>query len=107
LRVLDKFRTASNAEGREWLTGFMGDLDKWTRAHNLGGWRYELKCSNMAKSFNKLLLGIRGMPVNAIVQFTFYKLVAWFNERHAYALHLQSEGKRWPPKQQAFLDKAK
>ena len=31
--------------------------------------------SNMAESFNKLLLGIRGMPVNAIVQFTFYKLV--------------------------------
>jgi hypothetical protein len=34
----------------------------------------------MAESFNKLLLGIRGMPVNAIVQFTFYKLVAWFND---------------------------
>ena len=50
------------------------------RAHNTVGWRYEFQCSNMAESFNKLLLGIRGMPVNAIVQFTFYKLVAWFND---------------------------
>jgi hypothetical protein len=47
----------------------------------------------MAESFNKLLLGIRGMLVNAIVQFTFYKLVAWFNDQHAHALQLQSEGK--------------
>jgi hypothetical protein len=104
---LDKVRTTSNTKGRQWLTGLMGDLDKWTRAHDLDGWRYEFKCSNMVESFNKLLLGIRGMPVNAIVQLTFYKIVAWFNERHACALHLRSEGKRWPPKQQAFLDKAK
>jgi hypothetical protein len=61
----------------------------------------------MAESFNKLLLGIRGMPVNAIVQFTFYKLIAWFNDRHAHALQLQSEGKIWAPTPQAHLDKAK
>jgi hypothetical protein len=40
-RVLDKVRTTSNAEGRQWLMGLMGDLEKLTRAHNLGGWRYE------------------------------------------------------------------
>jgi hypothetical protein len=61
----------------------------------------------MAKSFNKLLLGIHGMPVNAIVQFTFYKLVAWFNDRHAHALQLQSEGKIWALTPHAHLDKAK
>jgi hypothetical protein len=32
-----------------------------------------------------------------LVQFTFYKLVAWFNDRHAHALQLQSEGKIWAP----------
>jgi hypothetical protein len=85
----------------------MGDLDKWTRAHDLGGWRYEFQCNNMAESFNKLLLGIHGMSVNAIVQFTFYKLVAWFNDRHTHALYLQSERKRWPPKQEAHQEKAK
>jgi hypothetical protein len=45
----------------------MRDVEKWTRAHNTGGWRYEFQCSNMAESFNKLMLGIHGMPENAIV----------------------------------------
>uniref|UniRef100_K3ZDK6 SWIM-type domain-containing protein n=1 Tax=Setaria italica TaxID=4555 RepID=K3ZDK6_SETIT len=36
------------------------------RAYDVGGWRYEFQCSNMVESFNKLLLGIRAMPVNAI-----------------------------------------
>ena len=38
---LEQVRAASNAEGRQWLTGLMRDLEKWTRAHNAGGWRYE------------------------------------------------------------------
>uniref|UniRef100_K3XRS8 MULE transposase domain-containing protein n=1 Tax=Setaria italica TaxID=4555 RepID=K3XRS8_SETIT len=77
------------------------------RAHDAGGWRYEFQCSNMAKSFNKLLLGIHAMLVNAIIQFTFYKPVAWFNDRHAYALKLQSVGEKWPPKPKEHLEKAK
>ena len=60
----------------------------------------------MAESFNKLLLVIRGMPVNAIVQFTFYKLVAWFNDRHAHTLKLRSHGEIWTPKSKAHLEKA-
>jgi hypothetical protein len=36
-RKLEKVRTASNAEGRQWLTGLMRDVDKWTRAHDAGG----------------------------------------------------------------------
>ena len=81
----------------------MRDLDKWTRSHDAGGWRYEFQCSNMAESFNKLLLGIRGMPVNAIVEFTFYRLVAWFNERHAKAEALQVAGERWAEKPKRHL----
>jgi hypothetical protein len=71
---LEKIITTSNAEGRQWLSGLMKDVDKWTRAHDKGGWRYEFQCSNMVESFNKLLFGIRAMHVNAIVIFSFYKL---------------------------------
>jgi hypothetical protein len=84
----------------------MRDLEKWTRAHDAGGWRYEFQCSNIAESFNKLLLGIRDMPVNAIVQFTFYKLVVWFNDRHAHVMKLQSDGEIQAPKPKAHLEKA-
>ena len=46
-KKLEQVRTASNAEGRQWLTGLMRDLEKWTRAHDADGWRYEFQCSNM------------------------------------------------------------
>jgi hypothetical protein len=49
---LEKLRVATNAEDRDWLTGLMPELEKWTRAHDLGGWRYEFQCSNMAESFS-------------------------------------------------------
>jgi hypothetical protein len=38
------------------------------------------------------------MPINAIVSFAFYKLVAPFNARHAHAMSLQSDQGRWAPK---------
>jgi hypothetical protein len=50
--------------------------EKSTRAHDDGGQRYEFQTSNMVESFNNFLKGIRAMPVNAIVSFTFYKRVA-------------------------------
>ena len=85
---LEQLKTATNAEGRQWLRGLMREPEKWTRAYDDGGWRYEFQTSNMAGSSNSVLKGIRAMPINAIVSFTFYRLVAWFNERHAQAMAL-------------------
>jgi transposase-like protein len=104
---LEQLKTATNAEGRQWLLGLMREPEKWTRAHDNGGWRYEFQTSNMAESFNSVLKGIRAMPVNAIVSFTFYRLVAWFNDRHAQALQLQSNNMKWAPRAKKHLDKAK
>ena len=61
----------------------------------------------MAESFNSVLKGIRAMPVNAIVAFTFYRLVAWFNERHTQAMTLRSKNQSWAPKPNRHLQKAK
>jgi hypothetical protein len=58
----------------------MKAVDKWTRAHDEGGWRYVLQCCNMAKSFNKMFLGIHAMPVNATIIFSFYKLNEFFTD---------------------------
>ena len=81
--------------------------EKWTRAYDNGGWRYEFQTSNMAESFNSVLKGIHAMPVNAIVSFTFYRLVAWFNEIHAQAMALQRNNQAWAPKPLKHLEKAK
>ena len=85
----------------------MREPEKWTRAYDDGGWRYEFQTSNMAESFNSVLKCIHAMPVNAIVSFTFYRLVAWFNERHAQAMALQRNNQAWAPKPLKHLEKAK
>jgi hypothetical protein len=66
----------------------MREPEKWSRAYDEGGCRYEFQTNNMAESFNSVLKGIRAMPVNAIVSFTFYRLVAWFNDRYSEAMAL-------------------
>jgi hypothetical protein len=38
---LEQVKIATNAEGRQWLRGLMREPEKWTRAYDDGGWRYE------------------------------------------------------------------
>jgi hypothetical protein len=73
---LKELTNATNAEGKNWIAGFLREPQEWTRAYDEGGWRFEFQTSNMAESFNSVLKGIRDMSVNAIVTFTFYRLVA-------------------------------
>jgi hypothetical protein len=68
---LKEIKDATNAEGKNWIAGLLREPKKWTRAYDEGGWWFEFQTSNMAESFNSVLKGIRGMPVNAIVTFTF------------------------------------
>jgi hypothetical protein len=104
---LKELKDATNAEGKNWIAGLLREPQKWTRAYDEGGWRFEFQTSNMAKSFNSVLKGIRGMPVNAIVTFTFYRLMAWFNDRHAQTKATQTRGQRWAPKPTSHLNNAK
>jgi hypothetical protein len=73
---LEQLKTTANTKGRQWLRGLMREPEKWTRAYDDGGWRYEFQTSDMVESFNSILKGIRAMPVNVIVSFTFYRLIA-------------------------------
>jgi hypothetical protein len=84
----------------------MREPENWSRAYDNGGRRYVFQTSNMAESFNIVLKGIRAMPVNAIVSFTFYRLVAWFNDRYSQAMALQSKNQLWVPKPMRHLAKA-
>jgi len=85
---LQKLKTTTNGQGRQWLRGLLREIEDWCRAYDDGGWRWESQTSNMAESFNSVLKGIRGMPVTGIVAFTFSRLVEWYNKRHAQGLAL-------------------
>ena len=57
------------------------DLDKWTQAHD-GGRHYEAMTTNISECFNGVLKGTRGLPIAAMVEFIWCKLVAYFHDRH-------------------------
>ena len=68
------------------------DLDKWTQLHD-GGYRYGAMTTNVSECFNGVLKGARGLPIVAMVEFTWSKLVAYFYDRHKEITHDLSKGK--------------
>ena len=70
------------------------DLDTWTQSHD-GGRCYRAMTTNISKCFNGVLKGARGLPIAAMVKFTWCKLVAYFHDRHKEITFDLSEGKVW------------
>ena len=56
------------------------DLDKWTQSHD-GGRRYKAMTTNISECFNGVLKGAHGLPIAAMVEFIWCKLVAYFHNR--------------------------
>jgi hypothetical protein len=52
---LEQLKMTTNVLGMQWLRGLLRDHDKWTRAYNDGGWRYEFQTSNLAKDTTKVI----------------------------------------------------
>ena len=57
------------------------DVDKWTQSHD-GGRHYGPMTTTISECFNGVLKGARGLPIVAMVEFTWFKLVAYFHDRH-------------------------
>ena len=70
------------------------DLDKWTQSHD-GGRRHGAMTTNISECFNGVLKGARGLPISAMVEFTWCKLVAYFHDRHKQITSDLSQGKVW------------
>ena len=71
------------------------DLDnKWTQSHD-GGRHYRAMTTNISECFNGVLKGVRGLPIVAMVKFTWCKLVAYFHDRHKEIIFDLSQGKVW------------
>ncbi|XP_075665248.1 uncharacterized protein LOC142634884 [Castanea sativa] len=70
------------------------DVEKWTQSHD-GGRRYEAMTTNISECFNRVLKGAHGLPIAAMVEFTWCKLVAYFHDRHKEITSDRSQGKVW------------
>ena len=55
------------------------------------GLRYGVLTTNLSEIFNSILRGARNVPITACVQMIFYRLVKYFNTKHAQALRYAEE----------------
>ena len=55
------------------------DLETWTLSHDRGH-RYGAMTTNMSEYFNGVLKGAHGLPISALVDYIWCKLVAYFND---------------------------
>ena len=60
-------------------------LEKWTLSHD-SGHRYGAMTTNMSECFNGVLKGVRGLPISALVDYIWCKLVTYFNDRRTKIL---------------------
>ena len=70
------------------------DLDTWTQSHD-GGRHYGAITTNISECFNGVIKGAYGLPIATMVEFTWYKLVAYFHDRHKQITFDLSRGKLW------------
>ena len=69
-------------------------VDMWTQSHD-GGKCYRAMTTNISKCFNGVLKGACSLPIVAMIEFTWSKLVAYFHDQHNETTHDLLEGKRW------------
>ena len=69
-------------------------MDMWTQSHD-GGRRFGAMTTNISECFNGVLKGVGGLPIAAMVEFTWSKLVEYFHDRHKEITNELLEGKKW------------
>ena len=83
-----------NPEAVQWLRKI--PLDKWTCAHD-DGRRYGMMTTNLSECFNGVLKNARFLPITALVQLTFFRLVSYFDGRRAQAEDAINRDERFTP----------
>ena len=59
------------------------DLDKWTQSYD-GGRRYGAMTTNISQCFNGVLKGARGLPIAAMIEFTWFKFDFFYHIRNVF-----------------------
>uniref|UniRef100_A0A2N9IWN4 Zinc finger PMZ-type domain-containing protein n=1 Tax=Fagus sylvatica TaxID=28930 RepID=A0A2N9IWN4_FAGSY len=84
------------------------DVEKWTLAKD-GGRRYGAMTTNLSECFNGVLKGASNLPITAMVEFIYFKLVHYFNDRRvktqaqltsgqAFSTHAMEIFQKWSEK---------
>ena len=68
-------------------------MDMWTQSHD-GRRHFGAMPTNISECFNGVLKDARGLPITAMVKFTWSNLVEYFHDRHKEYHYKLSEGKK-------------
>ena len=68
-------------------------MDMWTLSHD-GGRCFRAMTTNISECFNGILKRARSLPIAAMVEFTWSKLVEYFHDQHKEITHELLEGKK-------------
>ena len=68
--------------------------DKWALTFDKG-YCYGAMTTNVFKCFNSVLKGARNLPITTMVKYTWFKLNAYYNDRHSKSIVQLNSGKKW------------
>jgi hypothetical protein len=103
-RKYNRLYEMTNDGGKEFLRRHLDLRHKWARAFDEHGRRFGAMTSNMAECFNKVLKGIRALPVTAIAEYTFEKLNHYFLKYSEKTENELAEGHRFPKKVREYIE---
>ncbi|CAJ2653869.1 unnamed protein product [Trifolium pratense] len=86
-RILKK-----NTSALEWVDNL--PKEKWTQAYD-GGIRWGHMTSNLAEAMNSVFKDIRGLPITALVQATYYRLAKLFAKRGKQSAAVLASGQQY------------
>ncbi|XP_051117305.1 uncharacterized protein LOC127242014 [Andrographis paniculata] len=83
-----------NQAAYDWLN--IIDKSKWAIAYD-EGWRHGIITTNLLECINGVLKGARRLPITALVQLTYDRMVSFFVKRLHDARDKQESGYEWSP----------
>ena len=78
-KVTRKDGKEKNQDYRPYTYLMSESMDMWAQSHD-GGRCFGVMTTNISKCFDGVLKGARGLPIAAMVEFTWSKLVAYFHD---------------------------
>ena len=91
-KVTEKDGKEKNQDYLPYIYLMRESVDMWTQSHD-GGKRFGAMTTNISECFNGVLKGAWGLPIAALVEFTWNKLVQYFHDRRKEYHYELSEGK--------------
>ena len=101
VKVIRKKKKVTKKDGKEKKKDYLPytylmseSMDMWTQSHD-GGRHFGIMTTNISECFNVVLKGAWGLPIAAMVEFTWSKLVEYFHSWYKEITHDLLEGKKW------------